>query len=309
MPPAPARGRKSNSSEAAARSGALARPQIAFTGETALFKNLRIGVRLTIGFGLVLALLAIIAGLGISRMAGIKDKLDTVVNENNVKIAAANAMRGQINVIARAVRNLAMTSDAATMKTEAARIQDARGKYAEQRDKLQKMIKSEEARKIMADINDGQKKTTPLVEKAMDLALASKNEQATSVIMTEVRGPQSKWIDDINAMIERQEQQNRQFFEQSGEDYNAAVRLMIGLSLAAMALGGLMAYLITRGITRPLGEAVAAANRLAEGDLAVQLEATSRDETGQLIRAMGNMARPRSRAPRPPRNSPPRPRK
>jgi len=252
-------------------------------------KNLKIGQRLALGFGIVLALLAVIGYLGITRMAGVKDNLDVVVNENNVKIKLGNDMRGQINVIARAVRNLALTNDEATMKNEVARIQDSRAKYVEMRDRLEKLVKSEEAKKIMADISEDQKRTKPLVDTAMELGLANKNAKAAEVIMKEIRGPQGKWIDDINAMIVRQEAQNKQLTDKAADDYNTAFRWMVGLSAASLALGALFAFLITRGITRPLNEAVGAANRLAEGDLGVQLVATSRDETGQLIGAMSNM--------------------
>ncbi|MCE1247112.1 MAG: methyl-accepting chemotaxis protein [Firmicutes bacterium] len=46
---------------------------------------------------------------------------------------------------------------------------------------------------------------------------------------------------------------------------------------------------ISRSITKPLSEGVDAANRLAEGDLTLHLEAKSKDETGLLIEAMGDM--------------------
>ncbi|MHB8708421.1 MAG: methyl-accepting chemotaxis protein, partial [Desulfuromonadales bacterium] len=64
---------------------------------------------------------------------------------------------------------------------------------------------------------------------------------------------------------------------------------LIVAGVAAVLAGLIMAMLIARGISQPLGEAVKAANRLAEGDLTVRLENDSRDETGQLINAMGNM--------------------
>jgi len=46
---------------------------------------------------------------------------------------------------------------------------------------------------------------------------------------------------------------------------------------------------IARGITKPLAEAVSAANSIAEGDLRVTVEVKSQDETGQLMSAMQHM--------------------
>ena len=45
-----------------------------------------------------------------------------------------------------------------------------------------------------------------------------------------------------------------------------------------------------RSITRPLGQAVGVAQRVADGDLSVRVAASSRDETGQFLRALGEMA-------------------
>jgi len=64
--------------------------------------------------------------------------------------------------------------------------------------------------------------------------------------------------------------------------------IIIGIMvLFAVAIG--LSMWIVRSIARPLGEAVDAANRLAEGDLTVKIEADSTDETGQLKAAMQTM--------------------
>ncbi len=60
--------------------------------------------------------------------------------------------------------------------------------------------------------------------------------------------------------------------------------------LVAVGAIALIAWLVTRGITRPLRAAVVASNRIAGGDLTVEVEAGSRDETGQLLAAMQTMA-------------------
>jgi methyl-accepting chemotaxis protein len=51
----------------------------------------------------------------------------------------------------------------------------------------------------------------------------------------------------------------------------------------------LLAVFITRNITGPLRESVEVANRLAEGDLAINITADRKDEAGQLLSALKNM--------------------
>ena len=73
----------------------------------------------------------------------------------------------------------------------------------------------------------------------------------------------------------------------------AAVRRLRSIMSVVMA-GGLaviilLAWRVTRAITRPLKTAVAAAHQIAAGDLSTAIEVHSKDETGQLLQAMQTM--------------------
>ncbi len=71
---------------------------------------------------------------------------------------------------------------------------------------------------------------------------------------------------------------------------NSSLNLVLILSIVALVLGVIAAWLLTRTITRPIYKAVDAANQLARGDLTVNIGHTANDETGQLLRAIGNTA-------------------
>ncbi len=79
----------------------------------------------------------------------------------------------------------------------------------------------------------------------------------------------------------------------SAEDVVAAeetvTRDVIALNGILLAIVALVAYLVARGITRPLGRLVAAARRIADGDLSEDVEAATADEVGDLAEAFGTM--------------------
>jgi len=64
---------------------------------------------------------------------------------------------------------------------------------------------------------------------------------------------------------------------------------MAGLGALMLLLGSLGAIFLSRAITKPLKEAVAVANALADGDLRIDAVMNSHDEIGQLMAAMQNM--------------------
>jgi methyl-accepting chemotaxis protein len=65
--------------------------------------------------------------------------------------------------------------------------------------------------------------------------------------------------------------------------------LSVAMIVGFLLVGIVLAWRIILNITRPLGEAVDAANRLSMGDLGVRISVTSKDETGQLMQAMQKM--------------------
>jgi len=79
--------------------------------------------------------------------------------------------------------------------------------------------------------------------------------------------------------------------EQAMAAGSARAQLLLGgMGLAAVLLGMLAAWLISRSIVLPLRQAVAFAQRIAEGDLSQDLAQDRRDEVGQLMAAMQRMS-------------------
>ena len=65
--------------------------------------------------------------------------------------------------------------------------------------------------------------------------------------------------------------------------------LLLLICLVALAAGALIAWLTTRAITRPMRDAVAVADRIAQGDLTHSFESGRADEIGSLLRRLALM--------------------
>jgi len=96
----------------------------------------------------------------------------------------------------------------------------------------------------------------------------------------------AKLSEDLKLDIKAKQEQLGKVVQKSNND---AEIFVMTVSIIAAILGILMAYIITRAIVRPIGDAVIIANRLADGDLTANIKVNSRDETGQLLTAMQNM--------------------
>ena len=70
-----------------------------------MFKNLKIGVRLGIGFALTLVLLIAIASVSYLRLGALNTEMDTLVNVQFPKTMQANSIIDAVNTVARQLRN------------------------------------------------------------------------------------------------------------------------------------------------------------------------------------------------------------
>jgi methyl-accepting chemotaxis protein len=88
----------------------------------------------------------------------------------------------------------------------------------------------------------------------------------------------------------RQDKENMAaaFVSTRGNNRTSTLIMTVSILSCMILLGGLSVFL-TRSITKPLGIAVSVARQLAQGDLTVAFEASSKDETGQLLLAMKEM--------------------
>ena len=71
--------------------------------------------------------------------------------------------------------------------------------------------------------------------------------------------------------------------------YEHSRNITIVLILLGVAAGVALGLGISRHVTRPLGHAVQAAQRMSEGDMSESLQAHGRDETAQLLQALERM--------------------
>ena len=73
------------------------------------------------------------------------------------------------------------------------------------------------------------------------------------------------------------------------EQYNYAIIELIAIAVAAVVAGTLVAWFMIRTITTPINQTVEVANRVASGDLTVQIDSNRGDEFGNLLAAFSTM--------------------
>jgi methyl-accepting chemotaxis protein len=254
-----------------------------------MFKNLKIGVRLGIGFGFVLILLSVISALAYTRLDALNSEIENMASDKFVKTVQANDIIDAIQAIGRIQRNALLVKGDAAIIRELDRVAGERKKIGDTLEKLTATIHSDEGKAVLKRMMESRTAYVPLQEKFDQLMRAGKREEATEVLMGDLRKVFNDYLKNVNELIAFQTKLMEQTGKEADKMADAAQNLILILSISAILLALGFAWWVTISITRPVNEALNAANALAEGDLTVKIESNSKDEVGMLMTAMQNM--------------------
>jgi len=254
-----------------------------------MFKNLKIGTRLAVSFGMVAVLLIGVIILAIYRLSGMSDATTKIVDDRYPKVTWGYAIEGDLNQIARSLRNVILFSDPEVVKKEQALIETAKSRIDGNIEKLQKAVKSDKGRELLKSMANAREKYLAREGQFAALFAQGKKDEAKSVLLNELRPVQLAYMETVSALVTYQGELMEAAGKEAEAEYHSARTLMIVLGVAAVLLAAATAAWITLSITRPLRQAVDAATRLKDGHLDIKIEATSADETGQLLLAMQSM--------------------
>jgi methyl-accepting chemotaxis protein len=252
-----------------------------------------VGARLGAGFGVLILLTVMLTGIGYVRMAAIQHDLEAVVGDDIIRIRLTNAMREAVAMQGIALRDVVLQLDFSQKKKELALAREARKRYQAAVTDLRAHLathndSSMEQRIAKTEALDAQVQAA--TAELLEFALAEQNAEAGAVVRDKIRVAQLELRDHIESMLSDMEKRAQESAGAATQAGQFAKTLMLGLCVAAVGLGTLIAILIMRGITRPLADTVGAARRIAAGDLTVRIKVHGDDEIGRLQTAFGEMA-------------------
>ncbi len=254
-----------------------------------MFKNMKIGTRLGISFGLLIVLMLLIAFTGVTRLASIDKQLDVIVHDRYPKVVMGSEIINNVNRIARSVRNILIMDRKEDIQKEMDSILESRKKIGETLDKVTKVIQSNKGKELLKAVADGRSAYIAEQEAVMKLIADGKKDEAKTRLVTALRQVQMSYMKAIESLIGYQNSLMEESAKEAKQTYQNARNLIGIFAIIAFVFAGMTALFVTRSITRPLGVAVGVANQIAEGSLSAKINTDSKDETGQMLTGMENM--------------------
>ncbi|SEA41529.1 methyl-accepting chemotaxis protein [Variovorax sp. YR216] len=254
-----------------------------------LLSNVRIGTRLAIGFGVVLALTILSSAFSLvtarSNAEATRHMMESPLAKERL---ISDWYVLTYSAIAR-TSMIAKTTDETLPVTFADVISDSVKKGSETMAKVEALLVVDEEKAMFKSIVDLRAKYQAAKD-AVSKAKASGSVAETERAFKEQFQPAAKAYEMRVLDLLSMERKAINDMSQAIDEANArALQMRMVLFVLTMVLGIGFAVLISRSIVKPLGEAVKVAETVAAGDLSSRIAVESRDETGQLMRALKEM--------------------
>ena len=249
-------------------------------------KNWKIGMRLTLGFGAIVAFMLGLSIMSVMRLGAMNDGVTLIMKDRYPKVVLANDTIILTIDNGRMLRSMLLsTRDEDVEKFKNIVEHKNRPRIAEDLAKMESLLHNEKARQLFNEITARRGRLDPMYDKLYALAKSDKH-AAIEFLRKDFAASNDAYWAALDAMAKFQSAAMDQEGANADRNYLATRNLIIALTSITAVLAGLISLLITRSVTRPMSEAITVAQTVARGDLTSRIEVSRKDEAGQLLQAL-----------------------
>ena len=186
------------------------------------FNDMKISTRLIVGFGVLALLIALMGGIALVKTNVVDGDVVKLVEDRIPKVVTLFEVKGELNNIARATRNMVIRVEPADIKREQTGIEEARKQIGDRLQKLEASVRSDAGKAILARITESRAKYAAELTKYIDLVNAGKTDEAKGLLLGDMYAGQKSYFAALDDMVKFQDTQ----MDAAASDAHGAVASM-----------------------------------------------------------------------------------
>jgi methyl-accepting chemotaxis protein len=262
-------------------------------GKMNLATKMSVSSRLTMAFGMMIFMLVVGSFMGLTGLDGLHQKIEAQSNIRTPSLILAGQWEAAVLQSSQRMRNVLILSDPERVKGELAAIrtdQQARAKIVED---LGKLSLSDSAKALLQNIGRTAQAYAGPENEFLKLGAAANLEDARRELLERVEPAENLYLEAIGKFVGHVALETREASRESSASYESNRSRMLVLSVLAILLAAVVAYLFSRRLRIQLGGepsyAARVASSIANGDLTMQVNLRPGDQES-LLHAMSQMA-------------------
>ena len=250
-----------------------------------MFKNLTIGKKLIVGFGVLIFLLLIFGGVTVIQL-GIIKKDATDIDERIEKVNNSVGIRRAAIAIFSSVRDMLIIDDMKKKEEAKKSIEENRAKYKELIEAIKKATYTKEGMTLLQNIEEALKDAAHYNNQVVELVMAGKKQEAIALYYKEVNPRIAKLEKTLDEEVIFQRKGLNASLNEMNNVIKKEIVTVVILTVSGLIVGALFATLISRSISKPVAELKDAIERIGQGDLTVEIKAENKDEIGVISNSL-----------------------
>jgi methyl-accepting chemotaxis protein len=252
-------------------------------------RNISIAPRAFLGFSFIAILVIILSVFAIDRMKTIRSA--TVALETNMlpSIGFLADVNEDIMRLRNSMFRMILNRDLATLQQSEATTTELIKKLSRDKESYAALPAESDEKALYAALNKNLINFLSIQNQVFELSKKDDTESMRNIINTTLRTTGDQVIEQVAGIIRLNKDNAAIASQLSGKQYDSATHAVVIVSISAVLLTILLAWILTGSIVKPLAAAVLAADQIAEGDLTKQIIISGKDEPARLLGALVTM--------------------
>lgn len=250
-------------------------------------KNTSIGVRLGIGFGIVLFSFTVVSLFLINRMTFLSDRATMMYRHPLTVSNAVLRIDGDIVRIHRSMKDVVLAAGDVELHEAIQKVDTYEEHILKDFDLVSERFLGSPA--MYADAKRAFEDWKPIRDEVISLVELDRREEAARI----TKGKGAQHVERLNrtmlALGEFAQSKATEFLSDTVTARESTLKLAYSLAIATMVVSVLFAVVLTRSITQPLSILMAAVSEADSGNLDISVRSPSNDELGRVAEAFTAM--------------------
>jgi methyl-accepting chemotaxis protein len=253
------------------------------------FYNMKIAAKLLSGFITVALIAGIVGTIGVMNI----QKTDTNYSDLYTNFGVATGDIGEVSIAYQRarinLRDMVIDRGSADRQKYVDKINEYDKVMQEDMVSFEKSIQTEEVRNEFNNLKASIEKFNPIREKIITFALNNQEDQAIALLRGEGAGTAQEINDSIQRLNDAKVSGGFDRSNQYSTETRNTIIVMISIVVVAVIISIILGLFISRTISKPVTKMVEVADKLAVGDINVNIQTDTKDEIGNLADSFSRM--------------------
>jgi methyl-accepting chemotaxis protein len=253
-------------------------------------RHLGVGARLGLGFGVVCLLIVAMAGIAVWQAVTMQRQFAHALDDRVTVLTQLQALSSEVSGVNLAARDSILAAEPALAQAALERIETGRGRIGEAIERVQHQL-GPDNKALAEELGNHSSSVLVVLLKLTRLQRGQQTDAAKALLFSALLPKMDAFAKGIDKAQLAELKGLADARSQSASRSATARWVTLAVALAALLISGLLAWRITRSITRPVDDTVRVAEAIAAGDLTASLAVERDDELGRLQLAVMAMQR------------------